>query len=182
MCYYRDGRTRSEARLCRDQDTEDGSTGVGGGALADLATLSSCWLAIFFIFIFPCFCRWSTTSKAVSWETTSPSPTFQVWPLEKYRRFRSQKWKKILLHNSLRTYPLALDGTLGIQSFQFSPVSIAAFPWQIFERYLWNGWTSHMFWTWISCPNEIPMPDPTAFFLWPPREQYPLLSQSLSGF
>lgn len=41
--------------------------------------------------------------------------------------------KKMLLHNSLRTYPLALDGTLGIQSFQLSPVSIAAFPWQIFE-------------------------------------------------
>lgn len=52
MCYYRDGQTRRAARLCRDQDTKDGSTGVGGGALADLATLPSCWLAgCFFVVV-----------------------------------------------------------------------------------------------------------------------------------
>lgn len=50
MCYYREGQMRGEVWLCRDHDTEDGSTAVrrgGGEEPGDLATLLSCRVAGF---------------------------------------------------------------------------------------------------------------------------------------
>lgn len=128
MCYYRDGRTRTEARLCRDQDTEDGSTGVGGGALADLATLSSCWLASYFFLFFLVFAAGQQHPRQFPERRRLQARHFRFDLWKNTEDLEARNEKKMLLHNSLRTYPLALDGTLGIQSFQLSPVSIAAFP------------------------------------------------------
>lgn len=133
MCYYRDGQTRRAARLCRDQDTKDGSTGVGGGALADLATLPSCWLAGCFFVVVVVAGQQHPRQFPERRRLQARHFRFDLWKNTEDLEARNEK--KMLLHNCLRTYPLALDGTLGIQSFQFSPVSIAAFPSQIFERY-----------------------------------------------
>lgn len=178
MCYYRDGQTRREARLCRDQDTEDGSTGVGGGALADLATLPSCWLAGCFFVVVVVAGQQHPRQFPERRRLQARHFRFDLWKNTEDLEARNEKIAAPQQFKNL-SYP----GLLASRVFSYHQCQSLRF----LDRFLRGTTICEMgelptFWTWISRPNEIPKPDPTAFSLWPPREQHALLSLSLSGF
>lgn len=93
--------------LCRDHDTEDGSTSLGGEELAGLATLPSCRVAGFLLWLVNNI--WGGFLR----DDGPPSPTFLVKPLKKEKE---KKWTGILAFRAIGGITMAIGSKRQIET------------------------------------------------------------------